>query len=1089
MRLAIIIILSFFVMLFSNAQPFESAKQKHIPISMGINLNEPQSQVDIVTNAQMMGDLAKSFRPFDESIYKRVKESFETKGISSVNFESEDPVINNVFIDEYVDPQEDNLYKISREIVDDQKEDVSFNLADYQELNNFKIRGLVNRFAQKRYREFNEFGITVNNDRTVILKKGSYVYTTGLESARVGDVPDGIYPLYFEGDVEVGVEGIAELVTCPERYSTANKCLDIKIPKAPSKEGLKLTFTANSDTHLKNFHLILPTVNHEDVLKGKIVFNPDYLKYIKPFSTFRVMNTLVASPRSPFECVTTYVKAKDVYSIPKKKLEDEYLKHIVNIKLLDILKETDPESINSESIELESLVKSFKEFKNIDNETFYTEEEIEAIESTIHDLLSQNDYLNIMTMEYRIRESLEALAPLKEKLIVLRKKSLEFNWNYVNPDEDYGNCLMKFSRASTNRAKLDDQFWGNSYITPEEKWRGLPYEVIVELINVTKSNVWINIPHNASFYYVTDIANYFNENLNKDSKIFLELSNEIWNGAFASQKYFIGLAKHRYEYYVTAFLDQFEIYLKTSKDKVVSYRNMRKGYLEYFNRYKKEITKELEDFKSCKNLANTKLLVKQIKLTEKGFSIGDITKLGKTKESELVCENLVENDYIEAVGQSCKELLINEIKLTEKGPGIGELSRFITSNKNELVCETLVKNDYRGDDEFIQEIKYKKGNFFEKLALKIPSMSAYWLGYTGAAKGKLKIQLEDKDGIYKDVLVDRFKYIKEHKSELHSPDLVYHYTGDEVRELQKELFAEFKKGWYKRKNSGRFDFKINADIYVLKNIDRAYKDMAQMAYVDRLDQIAKIWIDSGINEKNLIITIATKQNNPNLTNLMLSYAVKSKSIERVDAVATAAYFFGCFGDLKNEDKIIKPYKFGPCHDVAKGVLTAKTAEEIIDVIKDQENPKGIESVRQEIIAHKKVINDIDERIQLVAYEGGHHLALTNLGRDQKKYLDNHPELKNEKLELFKEAIEHKGMGEITKDLYKVWLEEDGKEFNNFYMPQSFHEWGSLGLSQSLSDLETPRYIAASEYASVFEKKEAARRVTARMSDAGMKSKQ
>ncbi len=39
------------------------------------------------------------------------------------------------------------------------------------------------------------------------------------------------------------------------------------------------------------------------------------------------------------------------------------------------------------------------------------------------------------------------------------------------------------------------------------------------------------------------------------------------------------------------------------------------------------------------------------------------------------------------------------------------------------------------------------------------------------------------------------------------------------------------------------------------------------------------------------------------------------------------------------------------------------------------------------------------------------------------------------------------------------------------MPQSFHEWGSLGLSLSLSDMTTPRYLAASEYATVFEEKE------------------
>jgi len=247
--------------------------------------------------------------------------------------------------------------------------------------------------------------------------------------------------------------------------------------------------------------------------------------------------------------------------------------------------------------------------------------------------------------------------------------------------------------------------------------------------------------------------------------------------------------------------------------------------------------------------------------------------------------------------------------------------------------------------------------------------------------------------------------------------------------------------------------------------------MAQMAYVHRLDHIAKIWIDSGIDESKLIFTLATKQNNPNLTQSMLEYAVKHKSIERVDAIATPAYFFGCFGDLKVADEIIKPHKFGPCKGISKGVLNAETAEDIIDILKDPKNPKGIESIRKEMIAHKNVINKTDKRIQLVAYEGGHHLALANLGRNQRKYFDNHPELKVEKLSLFKDAIEHAGMGEITKDLYKTWLEEGGKQFNNFYMPQSFHEWGSLGLSLSLSDMETSRYLAASEYAPIFEIKE------------------
>ena len=223
-----------------------------------------------------------------------------------------------------------------------------------------------------------------------------------------------------------------------------------------------------------------------------------------------------------------------------------------------------------------------------------------------------------------------------------------------------------------------------------------------------------------------------------------------------------------------------------------------------------------------------------------------------------------------------------------------------------------------------------------------------------------------------------------------------------------------------------------------------------------------------MDKNKIIITLATKQNTPNLTKFMLDYA---DAITRIDAVATPAYFYGCFGDLKNEGKIIKPYKFEPCKGISKGVLNAKNAEEILDILKDPKNPKGVVSTGKQILAHKEVINNIDKRIQLVAYEGGHHLALANLGRNQRKYFDQHPELKKEKLALFKEAIEHKKMGELTKDLYRTWLNTGGREFNNFYMPQTFHQWGSLGLSLSLSDRKTPRYLAASEYAHIFDEKD------------------
>lgn len=1062
MRLISVIgLLLFFISIFNvhALADGDGSAKKYIPVSMGINLNEPQAQINTVTHAQMMGDLAKSFRPFDESIYHRVKEALETRGVGAVKFASEDPDPDSVFIDEYMPPEEESHYTINRDPADDKLETVSFSLTPYQALDDFKIRGLVNRFAQKRYRKFSEFGVTVNHDRTVLLKKGSYVYTTGLESTVPGDVPDGIYPLYFKGDVEVDVEGFAEFVACPARYETANKCLDINIPKTPSKEGIKLTFTANSDTHLRSFHLILPTVDHEAVLNGEIVFNPDYLDYIKPFSTFRVMNMMLASPRAPFECVTTFVRGRDVYSVPKHELETAYLKHDVNIRLLEMISDTDLALINRESLKVDELLKTFEALKNDDNEIIYTEIEVEEIGAMISELLAEDDYLNILTMDYRIAQSKKAQKPLKEKLLVLRKKTREFNWNHVNPNEDYGNCLMKYSRTSVNRARLNDQFWGSSYITPEERWRGFPYEVIVELVNRTKSNVWINIPHDASIYYVSDIAKYFAEHLHKDSKVFLELSNEVWNGGFASQKYFIGLANHRYEYYVKELLEEFEHYLRYSDDEEIAYRNLRADYLVFFDKYKTEILDELEDFKSCKHSGELDVLADGLRFNPQGAALAQIRQYMSNDGNDIP---VLPRD-------------LQRMKLVASGAHFSRLSQFVLHAHRDRTCDVQLENQYVGTDRFIENIRYKKGNFFEKMALKIPHLNAYWLGYTGAIKGQLKIQVEDNEGNYKDAFVDRYEYVKEHKSELHSPDLVYHFSGDEIRDLQADLFKEFKRGWNTRINEDiSFNFDKNADIYVLKNLDRAYKNMAQMAYVHRLDDVAKIWLDSGVNKKNLIVTLATKQNNPHLTQSMLSYAKKTGSIQRIDAVASPAYFFGCFGDLKVGDKTIKPHKFGPCKGISKGVLNAKTAKDIIDIIKNPANPKGTEAVRKQIIAHKAMIKKNDDRIQLVAYEGGHHLALANMGRTQRKYIDHHPELKAEKLALFQEAIEHKGMGELTKDLYQVWLDEGGTVFNNFYMPQTFHEWGSFGLSLSLSDKETPRYVTASEQAFVFEKVESDR---------------
>ncbi len=62
--------------------------------------------------------------------------------------------------------------------------------------------------------------------------------------------------------------------------------------------------------------------------------------------------------------------------------------------------------------------------------------------------------------------------------------------------------------------------------------RGVPWEHIVALANQTGQHVWINIPVAATDDYVRQLALLFKSTLNPNSRIYVEYSNEVWNGQF-----------------------------------------------------------------------------------------------------------------------------------------------------------------------------------------------------------------------------------------------------------------------------------------------------------------------------------------------------------------------------------------------------------------------------------------------------------------------------------------------------------------------------------------------------------------------------
>ncbi len=61
---------------------------------------------------------------------------------------------------------------------------------------------------------------------------------------------------------------------------------------------------------------------------------------------------------------------------------------------------------------------------------------------------------------------------------------------------------------------------------------GVPWEHIIALANQAQKDIWINLPIGVDDDYVLQLARLLRRTLNVDSRIYIEYSNEIWNGGF-----------------------------------------------------------------------------------------------------------------------------------------------------------------------------------------------------------------------------------------------------------------------------------------------------------------------------------------------------------------------------------------------------------------------------------------------------------------------------------------------------------------------------------------------------------------------------
>lgn len=139
--------------------------------------------------------------------------------------------------------------------------------------------------------------------------------------------------------------------------------------------------------------------------------------------------------------------------------------------------------------------------------------------------------IRIMKCEY---ESTYQTQPFNPHWIskLLLFKSVRFmdwgstnNFGLANPWEWETTKLYNWSERSV----MNYYTWTHS--------RGIPYEMMVKLMNDYDLDGWVCVPHNASNDYIQNMAQFFHDNLEPQRTLTVEYSNETWNWMFGQTQW------------------------------------------------------------------------------------------------------------------------------------------------------------------------------------------------------------------------------------------------------------------------------------------------------------------------------------------------------------------------------------------------------------------------------------------------------------------------------------------------------------------------------------------------------------------------
>jgi hypothetical protein len=111
-----------------------------------------------------------------------------------------------------------------------------------------------------------------------------------------------------------------------------------------------------------------------------------------------------------------------------------------------------------------------------------------------------------------------------------------FNPKFIEKIKNF-RAIRFMDWMNTNKSK--QKTWSDRPLPEMASYqgKGVPIEVMVSLSNRIKADPWFNMPHMADDEYIANFAKQVKSTLDPQLKIYVEYSNEVWNGQFPQYKW------------------------------------------------------------------------------------------------------------------------------------------------------------------------------------------------------------------------------------------------------------------------------------------------------------------------------------------------------------------------------------------------------------------------------------------------------------------------------------------------------------------------------------------------------------------------